>query len=112
MKIGINKATLAQMPAAIAAIVSDFRDRNHKSSILGFAVKHDSSVGSGEYGSINQLVLTPAKAHLYCSTDARGNEWFTVIDRAGRTVIETRDSDEANKVADQFSEIIGCEDHP
>ena len=33
MKIRINKATLAQMPAAIASIVSDFRDNEHKSSI-------------------------------------------------------------------------------
>ena len=33
MKIRINKALLSQLPPSIAAIVSDFRDRYHKSSI-------------------------------------------------------------------------------
>jgi len=58
------------------------------------------------------MKTSDGKAHLYLHTDARGNEWYTVIDRTGNTLIETRDSDAADKIAGQFPEIIGCEDYP
>lgn len=37
------------------------------------------------------------------------NCWYTVYDRTGKVLIETTDEDAANRVAEQFEEIIEAE---